>query len=264
MAGDYIFLVKTMKAEELAEKLLDGILFMNTIEFFRGYEEDKNDNISDPLEGVSAYVIPEDTHIEINIPELNQTIKIEPKDVASPVLIKEERFSHTNVFCLTALHSSGVLGGSFSRDDFNSSKEGYLLPDDRTCLGDFSVVITDFGAFLSRVRSAIESKGNAFVSHRCAGVNYFPEDKSYANEVDSLHVFSKRGRFIPQKEYRVAVDCRDKSGKALTLEIGSIRDIAQVMPTAIVNDFIGLCLDTILEQKWPNTTVADTKKSQGA
>ena len=120
-----------------------------------------------------------------------------------------------------------------SADSLLDLKKQLELPEDCTKLGEHAVVITDVEEFLRRVRAAAHRAGYGI----CRGlVKYYDPNVGTPparSDIDSI--FTKRDQYAYQKEFRIAIDTRTSGTNAMTLNIGSISDIALRLKTGDIN-----------------------------
>lgn len=90
------FFVKTFEKQEYADQFLDGLLYMNTLDYFVRLEEDEDSGRGDRYEGVDSWLQPNEIQIEVNGVVLNSA------DLAGPVSIQMHHHLVKNVFCMHA------------------------------------------------------------------------------------------------------------------------------------------------------------------
>ena len=228
-----IFLAKVFEQEEHARAFMRGDIFANRLCHFKKLED--GEHRGDEYEGA---IMPQ---IEGSIITLKPTnpdtgevlgeITITEDDLAAPVIIAPEWFDYINVFCMYAGHS-----GTFqqvSADNLPDFKKQLELPEDCTKLGDHAVVIINVEEFLRRVKAAAHREGYRI----CRGlVKYYdPNVGTPPARSDIESIFTKRDQYAYQKEFRIAIDTRTPGTGAITLNIGSISDIALLLKTGEIN-----------------------------
>jgi hypothetical protein len=223
------FLVKFFKKDEHADQFLDGMLRLNRLSYFKQLEA-TGDGRSDHHEAVAAW-LPRATIEFKEHPELN----IRPEDLAAPVTLSFDHHDRLHVFCMTAMDAG----------DFECTDDGIVCtPDtvdalkkqlevDARCL-DFGPIAVMVRAreFVLRVRDAAKRLGYFFDSR---SVQYF--DPATFNGRFSLPMipFSKVNAYSYQKEFRIVIDTGKPGGDPLTIDVGSLKDLAGKMPSAEVN-----------------------------
>lgn len=213
----YRVFIKFIKGEYSESFLDEGLLFMNTVEYFRKLENDQLGLRADKFEGLAASYDPLKVSIEIG------GIKVNANDIVGNIDIRYNHESETNLFCLTAINDYAVLSSGM---EFKPSKEFLTF-------GDKSVVITgdNISTFISRIKKAIELDKN---------ISFHPNQKymcrpvEYVNRQDHsgiMGIFRKYDDFAWQHEWRLAVKQNSNPGPYDKLKIGNIRDICVVYNT---------------------------------
>lgn len=234
-------LLKTLSSENFKEDFLDGILYMNTLDFFRHYEEKIEGNVADKFEGVSAWLQPKDSNFSFALPN-GETLKIRPEDVGSPTTINFNYHSGVNVFCMTHLHSHDIdMGIPLGDEEKGKLREYFTLPRDVEDLGSYLVVITDINAFLERALAAADKLVNekSISYYETRQVSYYDEAGDsliLRNNIDGI--FHKQSKFSHQSEYRLCIVRENPNNEYFKLSIGDIRDISYEMATSDFNNFI--------------------------
>lgn len=228
------FTVKVCSKEQYRDAFLDGHLHMNTLGFFKRFEEGASANIADQHEGTIALLQPELSTITIQseaLPGGQYTLAAE--DLAGPTTIQHAGYDALNVFCLYAVHERGW--SIESEEDFERFVEAQMLRPEVDALGDYAVVVANTDSFLKRVSAAIRERGFRAV----AGLVDYYDPTSFNGMFDSAQaVLKKRAEYPHQREYRFAVDRGVPEGGAYTLEVGPLRDIAVGCRTDEVNELI--------------------------
>lgn len=228
------FNIKVCGAEEFREAFLDGRLYMNTLGYFRRYEEGTAANIADRHEGTISLMQPGQfsmTFTREDLPGWSHTIPEE--DLAGPSVIQYNKHDLLNVFCVYAVHERGHTFAS--DDDFERFVEAQMMKPEVDDLGAYAAVVVDTKAFQERVFHAIQAKGFKAVA---ALVEYYDPSTFHGTFDDSQAVLKKRGEYSHQREYRFALDRGVEVEGAYTLDVGSLRDIAVGCKTSEVNDLI--------------------------
>ncbi|MFB4412719.1 hypothetical protein [Pantoea sp. ANP04] len=242
MNKSFGFFVKVFSQDKYREDFLNGDLYMNTIKYFRDYEEAQSGNIGDKNEGVSAWLVPEGLQIKFNPPGM-EPFTITSKDLAAPVVIKRNAHENINVLCLTYLHSHGIsLDDRISEDDFNKLQRYFTLPEEAKNIGEFAVIIPSVPEFISRVRKAADKliSSGAVRGLIAKEVTYYDKEKSLSLENFDDAVFHKQSEYSHQSEYRVCLNRDAILSEPYTFKIGSLRDIALSCQISEVNSMYEL------------------------
>lgn len=206
------FLLKTFSERAHLDGFLNGKLYMNTLEYFRRYE-----NLScgrgDDLDG--AISIPKNNISRISF----GPIAIKTSDLASDVKVG----LHGHVFCMHA--ASLDLSRAYSEVEL---KQALQLPVENSALGGYLVWIKDIRSFIERANLAAKKlKLNLKRGH----IRY--SDPSSNNSIPSVDEipFTKDVTFAHQQEYRFFLSglVNQFGCEPYKLEIGDIHDIAEVV-----------------------------------
>jgi len=203
-------LVKFGQYEHICQLRDQGLLYMNTLLYFRQIEDeelrgDKFEGVADVKRGNSGKVTPK------NDPE-NQFI-------VSRWEIRRDlpQLEKINVFCMCAVRPSM---GNFPVDKRNFR------------FGDYALILTNPQEFIDRISSQLES-GN--INHKANLVEYI---SNYAGEVGP---FRKLKDFAYQSEWRL-VCYNGPSKERDDIRIGSIKDICIVVKSNEVNQRLSILL----------------------
>lgn len=235
------FFVRIFSEEKFRDEFIKGNLYMNTIKYFREYEDAHSDNVGDKNEAVSAWLQPANLRIILKHP--SGDVVIPGSDIAAPIVLRQNRFDSINVFCITVLHSHGItLSDEVSEEDFEKLKAYFTLPDDVCKLGRYAAVIPNTGVFLERVRNAAQKlmDANQEVSLVCQQVTYYDPKNTLSLEHEDDAIFHKQKNYEHQREFRIALDRGSDVAEPFTLNIGDISDIALPVLTEDINKHIKL------------------------
>lgn len=241
MADGIGFFVRVFSQEKYRDDFLKGNLYMNSIKFFRDYEDKHSANVGDKHEALTAWLQPANLRLTFHTPDGD--LVIPGSDIAAPIALRLNSFDSINVFCLTVLHSHGITLDSLVTDeDFERIKGYFTLPDDVNNLGDYAVVIPNTGAFLERVRKAgqilvdaAEAQGMVYKA-----VTYYDPNESLSLSNINDAIFHKQKTYEHQKEFRITLDRGLAKSEPYTLQIGDISDIAFPVATNDINKFVRL------------------------
>ena len=238
-ASAILMFIKMVDKETHATDLLDGKLYLNRISWFKEQESEDASPRFDSDEGLSAIRMSRDGTITL-CPEDNPAneITITADHLIGPVRVESNYLSSLSGFCLHAVHS-----GNIDIDHISESNMGILqehLKVDPACyeFGKYAVIIKNPQEFVERV---MRSAKNAGYKVWCGMVNYDEPPELGSQFPDIAAVFRKHPRFGYQREYRIVFDTRIIGDFPITLDIGSIRDIAMPMLTEDINgpNFLG-------------------------
>lgn len=226
--------IKVCTEEVFRERFLDGHLYMNSLGYFRRYEEGATANIADRHEGTSMLLQPGQFTMTINsdgIPGGQFTIPAE--DLAGPVVIQNNQYDLLNVLCVYALSERGHAFGS--EEDFERFVDAQMMSFEVGGLGGYAAIVVDTKTFQERVLRAVREQG----FKGAAGLVEYYDPTSFHGEFEDVQaVLSKRVEYSHQREYRYVLDRGVGVEEPYTLEVGSLRDIAIGCRTSEVNGHI--------------------------
>lgn len=194
-------------SKEHMEQFRTGLLYMNTLSYFRELEADAAR--ADRFEGVDSILQPKDlgeSYIDSGIPSIGR-IDIRREDLGDPITIAMNRTLRCNLFCLYAVTKP--------------AKE-FLFPAQHEWFGDSLVLVKNAPEFLIRVAKAAKEQK---LTIQGAQVEYYDEN-DYSGQVGR---FKKSSRFAYQNEFRIAIEAGVDG--PFRFEIGDIHDItSEVIP----------------------------------
>jgi len=233
-----IFSVKVCEKEKYREDFLDGNLHMNTLGYFRRYEDSREGNVGDPHEAAVWVLQPGQFTMTINVNEplgLIREFTIPAEDIAAPTILQYEGHNNLNLFCMYAVHDGEFT--SASEQDFERFVEAQMLRPEVDGLGDFAAIIVKTKDFQDRVfhalRQALQRDGLRYMAGL---VSYYDPATFHGQFDEDRAVFNKRSTFAHQREYRFALDRGSNKGEAIKLSVGSLRDICIACRTEEVNE----------------------------
>lgn len=237
MIRGVILFVKVFKERKYREDFLEGSLYMNPLKYFKGLKEEKDNNVADAHEGAYRVSQPHELLMSVNGVNLN------PKDIIGPVIFNMTWMEQVNVFCMTYLHSHGILNQeSFDDDELEKLKSHYKIPTESYHLGDYSVVIHNVPEFLKRVQLALEKLGsvNEIYDYLMKPVEYYDElnDSFSFDEYSIDSAFKKNTRYSHQSEYRIAIVRDNPNSSPFVLQVGDLKDISWVVETTKINQYL--------------------------
>jgi len=214
-------LIKFMPEKYIDSFLDEGLLYMNTLHYFRTYEDSEESLRGDEHEGLSASYSPEKIQMSIKGKKLEGIIsKIDER----PLHVDEIK-----LFCMTALTNDILEKGLFLDSRFLN-------------FGDKAVVIEGQGliSFFEKLRERVKDDTSIFAidsSYKTNGlIEYIDRDEHHTD----LTVFHKFKEYSWQHEFRIAFE-RPYNDGHLPLRIGSLRNIAYVADTKeLLNTKFGL------------------------
>ena len=225
-------LVKIVERPEYARSLLRGELYMNSLAYFREYEDHKGELRGDDWDGLGAIWQPRQIS-EISVGDL----RIPPNELAGPILFRHSRLDYTNVFCTYSLDSRS-FDSVPSQTTLAELRRAMLIDPSVHSLGAVAVLITNVTEFFKRVDSAIKSKS---LSSRRGLISYFDEVTFHGDFGDKAG-FYKRKAYSDQREYRVTIESQERSTGAYILSVGDLSDVAVVTTPEEVNRELKLTL----------------------
>jgi hypothetical protein len=237
MKRDIHFFVKVFSEESFRDEFLNGSLYMNALKYFRGLKEETKHNIADKHEGAYQVSQPHELTLSVN------GVQINPEDLVGPIIFSMNWMEQINVFCLTYLHSHGILSqDSFDEDEYELLKSYYRLPEESYNLGEYAAVIHNVPEFMKRVKREL---GRCIDNQEIDEYSYKPVEY-YDGNTDSFAIddasldsaFKKNNKYAHQSEFRVAVRRENDECKEYRIEIGDIRDIVWVCNTKEINENI--------------------------
>lgn len=233
-------MVKFFKEKAHALELINGNLYLNRLSYFKnnGDEDADEDGRPDKYEVISHWLQHKGMEISISVPELNLLHKITDKDIASPVYFSNTRHQNFHVYCMTVMKANYF---------YNSDKKLELkeiesvfrerLKVDEKCykFGDHAVMLPA-KQFLERAKKALESRDQCFNGKL---VNYYDENIFHGAIEENEIPFKKHKSFSYQNEFRIILDTQTVGENPITINIGSLEDIAsKVVASSDINKFM--------------------------
>ena len=213
-----MFLLKMGQREHM-EQFRKGLLYMNTLNYFR--ELDGDSARADRFEGVTHIFQPKDIIMRLSAPGFGE-IAIGSEDLAAATTFSMNSESCCNVFCLHAI---------------TAPVNGPIFPSEHEWFGDSTVLVLNTQDFLSRVLVAAKAKNFTVKGNL---VEYY-DDNTYTGKLDR---FRKSKRFAHQREYRIAIE--SPGTEPLALKIGDITDItSEVIPFSDANNVFKFSEDDV-------------------
>ena len=200
------------KNKEIIESLRSGKIYLNSLKWFREYENESGDVVvGDSYEGM--------LHIndgELIIEETGERHQL--KNATIPTVL-----SNSYMFCMTYIDPKN--------DSFEFTNE---QKEELRNFGDTALVILDSEEFISRIKKAAEEKDHKIYFN---SVHYYDENFDWADMFISLiqgtHniAFWKRKTYCMQQEFRMVIPVENYVKDHIELDIGDISDISNVFTT---------------------------------
>lgn len=223
-----VFFAKVFSQPQLADDLIKGKLYANTLRHFRKIEGDPTRG--DPEEGA---VMPNLENLTIELTSTDPTagevdkITITKDDLAAPPTIRPRWFERINLFCMYAARTGQFT--TVSEQNIADFQKQLEMPEDCEKFGSHAVVIKNPREFIRRVNLSAEKKGYRVHS---GPVQYYDPDigtPPIHSPIQTL--FLKRKIYEYQKEWRWAIDIGTTADCPIFFDIGGIEDIAVRMST---------------------------------
>ena len=208
-------LIKFMDEEHVDSFLSEGLLYMNTIEYFRKYQDDDPALRGDAHEGLAASYLPDKVNVMIGGKIINGAI--------GKVDVRLNAQDNTNIYSMTILSDKDIL---------DAGDNGLLISEKFKKFGNKAVIISgnNIPEFWRRVQNSLD---NSVSLTSCTDEPVAAKKVTYLNRYDnhcSLDVFNKFQEYSWQYEWRLALKQSDKIGP-LEFRIGDLSDIAVVADT---------------------------------
>ncbi len=174
-----MFLLKMGQREHM-EQFRKGLLYMNTLKYFRGLDGDPAR--ADRFEGVTHIFQPKDVIMKLSAPGIGE-FTIGPEDLAAASTLSRSSELCCNIFCLHAI---------------TAPVNGPLFPSEHEWFGDSIVLVLNTQDFLERVLVATQAKSLTMAWNL---VEYYDHD-TYTGKLDR---FRKSTRFAHQREFRIVI-----------------------------------------------------------
>ena len=198
-------LIKFGERQFMLDLFEKGIVYMNTVSYFKKLEED--DLRKDPHEGIASLKQIISVKLKTESGVVFELTKAGDKPNLNSAQLIEEYPVRGNLYCMYSISPEWVK--KHDRFDPRCVDFGNLEP--------FMVVIHKPAIFLKRVRDAL---GQLDLSERFGEVKYYDPMANH----DELGMFYKSKKFDYQCEFRIYVE--EHENGPLKLEIGSLKDIA--------------------------------------
>jgi len=225
------YFVKFFKEKDHANQFIEGNLYLNRISFFKknGYEDEDNDGRPDRHEAISSWLQPNGLSLTVeSFPELS----LSEKDFLGPVSIADPCYEALHVLCMTATVVKFDEGLN-SKEIESLAQKNLRINEECLKLGSYAVIV-EATSFCNRIKSALQKRGDYFKGQL---VEYYDEKIFNGHIAEKDIPFRKQERFSYQNEFRIVVDTQTVGENHITIEIGTLQDIAQKVMSSDVNKF---------------------------
>lgn len=231
------FSVKVCSKEAHRDAFLDGNLHMNTLGYFKGYEESAAANVGDRHEATETLLQPGGFTMTLGDFTVNQA------DLAGPAVIQRNAHNLLNVLCLYSVHDREFP--IVDSDTFEAFVDAQMMQPEVDDLGIFAAVVVNGKEFQQRVLDAIRREN----FDGWAGLVDYYDPATFHGSFEAERVaFNKRKSYSHQREYRFVIYRGLEMEQAYTLQVGSLRDICVACSTSEVNELIRSYLYQMQEQ----------------
>lgn len=206
-------LIKFVNKIHIDSFVCEGQLFMNTLDYFRSYEEDDEDLRADRHEGLMASLLPS----QVKITKEDGT---PIKGIIGKIETRKDIGNYINVFCMTAITEYKNLD---------------LFPLDPRFkkFGDTAVVIEgrDINEFMKRISVKVESDKNFGAVDSTLRIGRLVDYVSIKDHLPNMTPFNKFDNYSWQREYRIVLGREIGEGPLIDFNIGDISNIVTVTST---------------------------------
>jgi hypothetical protein len=211
-----VYLLKIFEKESYLRDFLSGKLFMNTILYFRTLKEIGTHQRSDMHEGINEWLQPEDVELVLNGYKFTNLV--------APLTMRNSNNDNLHLFCMFA--------GTTKEKNINSSEAKIKIVEELKIqskikkLGSFCVLVNRPAVFIERIRAVASLKN---FEGKLGLVDYYDSHNTSVVSKGLDAAFNKHDTFSYQNEYRVLIDSKSKMNSPMTLEIGDISDVCQII-----------------------------------
>ena len=208
------FLIKIGKKEHIELLRDNGLLYLNTIQYFKDIEEQHRGDKNECLSGIEQF-----DWMKIIIGEKEFHLQ-----KASPI----KGLNNTQI----RFNDPDLKGNIYSMIAVSSDTDANNLAGNcqNKSLGDTFLVITNVVAFFNRIGKQLNDMG---YKYKFEFVTYYDPSTHHGE----LSVFHKEISYKHQSEFRIFVE--NASNEPLSLNIGSIADISVLLP---IDQFGEICM----------------------
>lgn len=204
-------LIKFQNATRI-ESLQNGLIYMNSLEWFRKHESENGDAVVGDLFEAMFHV----NEGKFILPDTGEQIEIKDELIGTSA-------SNDYAYCMFGINPYNN-NFTFTDEQKDNIKE----------FGDTALLILDKDEFFNRIRKAALKEGYEIYS---GFIRYYDEKQDSVNLILSLlsgiHniAFWKRKKYFYQQEFRFLVHTKSNEKDHLELNIGDIHDISKVFNT---------------------------------
>ncbi|MCC6207514.1 MAG: hypothetical protein IT488_05120 [Gammaproteobacteria bacterium] len=207
----YDILIKFGERAHMEELIHQGVVYMNTLEWYRTQEN--NAERHDPDEGLERIMQAKGARLYRKDPETGKSKEI-AELTGGAARVWHSNLDRCKVFCL--FH--------FTAPDDTKLELGEVVSKrTQSGFGDTAVVIYDVAGFVPQVKTAAHEQG---FFHSRKFVQYV-DMGTYSGEIGP---FVKDLRFRHQQELRIAVLDKYMSPEPVRLRVGSLENMALLIP----------------------------------
>lgn len=209
-----IFLLKFGSHDDIMDLYENGTVYFNSIDYFQNLEEQglRGDNYEGTFQ-IRNFTEEDKITLKIKDPKSGKSFKLYSNNTHLREFYKDVK---GNIYCMYSLRLSALI--DTERITINNRVKDF---------GSHFVIINNTKRFLDKVCIELKKKG---ISYKIGLVNYYDRKKINCE----LGTFDKPTEFEYQKEYRIVL-YRD-SLKPIKVSIGSIKDIAGVFETSVLDN----------------------------
>ena len=206
-------LIKIMKEEYVASFVNEGVLYANTIGFFRSYEDESVAVRGDENEGLSASFQAKNIKLEF--------AGITAEGLIDTVDLRYDYEDETNIYCMTAISVDDIL---------NAGSYGMFLSKKFKEFGGKAIVIQseDITEFMRRLKNAIKTDNNICCRLGNKFVTKNIEYVSRSSYHGAMGVFKKFDEYSWQHEWRIVFNHKTTKGP-YKLVLGPLHDLVTIV-----------------------------------
>lgn len=233
------YLIKIFTEEAHADAFMEGTLYMNRLEYFKGLEGAGSDGRGDVNEAVMMWHQPGHLHMTLNISGIGE-VQLGPKDWAAPMSLSLKRKNHIPIFCMYAIWTDelGELLGEKEQKKFIEDLKRKMRVEER-CLqfGAYAVIVSAV-PFMTQLEESLQRQCRLSLSSL---VEYYDETTFDGVFAESKALFMKQSKFAYQNEFRVALISEPIDTGPIKVNIGSLRGCAVKVEASKINENFGNC-----------------------
>ena len=221
-----MFLAKSFDQKTHVDDFLDGKLRLHRLSYFRKLETGTSSR-SDPEEGVMPWQ--DDRQVKAIITPSND--RSWAVHLTGPGSMRVSRVDNLNILCL---YAALFRPSDKERLSVEERRQQIAVPDEYRKFGDHAVLIVNASEFVQRIER--EARARQYSVWRRAVRYVDPEVYDISdldNEIDAA--FCKSTRYAGEREYRFAFDTNTNGNDPITVDIGSVHDIAYGLRTTEIN-----------------------------